>query len=102
MLEHIQDFVKRRLALATPKNDGKQTLFRGHPDFVAQHATATCCCGSLSKWHGVPSGQQLSATEQAHVVKAIARWLRAQNLNCAREQLTVSAELPLFAWERAD
>ncbi|MGW9822142.1 uncharacterized protein DUF4186 [Methylorubrum extorquens] len=102
MLGHIRDFVKRRLALATPKNDGKQTLFRGHPDFVAQHATATCCCGMLSKWHGVPSGQQLSATEQAHVVKAIACWLRAQNLNCAREQLTVSEESPLFTWERAD
>ncbi len=28
---------------AEPRNDGKQTPFRGHPVFTAQHATATCC-----------------------------------------------------------
>jgi hypothetical protein len=40
---HAFDFIKSRLALAFPKNDGKQTPMGGHPFFIAQHATATCC-----------------------------------------------------------
>lgn len=78
VLEHARDFVKRRLAPAEPRNDGKQTPFRGHPVFTAQHATATCCRGCLAKWYAVPAGQALTAAEQAHVVEAIGRWLRAQ------------------------
>jgi hypothetical protein len=38
----------------------------------------------LSKWHRIPSGRALTAAEKAHVVRAIARWLRAQNVNFAR------------------
>jgi hypothetical protein len=33
---------------------------RGHPIFVAQHATATCCRGCLTKWHRIPQGQPLT------------------------------------------
>ena len=76
---HAQDFVARRLAPASPANDGKQTPYRGHPVFVAQHATATCCRGCLEKWHGIPRGRELTAEEQAHVVAALARWLREQD-----------------------
>src|SRR4051812_43114450 len=50
VLEHAAEFVAQRLAPAMPRNDGKQTPFRGHPAFVAQHATATCCRGCLAKW----------------------------------------------------
>jgi len=39
---HAEDFIKNRLAPAEPKNDGKQTPMRGHPVFIAQHATGTC------------------------------------------------------------
>ena len=77
VLAHARDFVAKRLAPADPPNDGKQTPFRGHPAFVAQHATATCCRGCLAKWHDVPRGRPLDAAEQAHVVAAIERWLRA-------------------------
>lgn len=77
VLAHARDFVDRRLAPAEPRNDGRQTPFRGHPAFVAQHATATCCRGCLEKWHGVPRGRELDAAERAHVVRAIERWLRA-------------------------
>jgi predicted Fe-S protein YdhL (DUF1289 family) len=76
VLEHAADFVARRLAPAHPARDGKQTPFRGHPVFVAQHATATCCRGCLAKWHHIPEGRELSPAEQAHVVAAIERWLR--------------------------
>jgi hypothetical protein len=78
VLEHARDFVAARLAPAEPRNDGRQTPFRGHPVFVAQHATATCCRGCLAKWHRIDRGRDLTAAEQAHVVAAIARWLRQE------------------------
>jgi hypothetical protein len=78
VLAHGRDFIAERLAPAQPKNDGKQTPMRGHPVFVAQHATATCCRGCLEKWHTIPQGRQLTAAEQAHVLAAIESWLRAQ------------------------
>ena len=78
VLMHARAFVAHRLAPARPANDGKQTPFRGHPVFVAQHATATCCRGCLSKWHGIPAGRPLTADEQGHVVAAIERWLDMQ------------------------
>lgn len=76
VLEHGRDFIARRLAPAEPSNDGKQTPFRGHPVFIAQHATATCCRGCLAKWHGIPRGHALTDEEQAHVLAALERWLR--------------------------
>jgi len=78
VLEHARDFVDKRLAPAEPRNDGKQTPFRGHPVFVAQHATATCCRGCLAKWHGIAAGHELDAEEKAHVIAVIERWLLAQ------------------------
>jgi hypothetical protein len=72
---HARDFVAKRLAPAEPANDGRQTPMRGHPVFVAQHATATCCRSCLAKWHAIPAGRPLTGEEQAHVVSAIERWL---------------------------
>jgi hypothetical protein len=76
VLQHAQDFVARKLAPAQPNNDGKQTPMRGHPVFVAQHATATCCRGCLEKWHGMARGRPLTSEEQRHIVSVIARWLQ--------------------------
>ena len=73
--EHARDLIGKRLSSAEPLNDGRQTPWRGHPVFVAQHATATCCRSCLAKWHGIPAGRELTAEEHAHVVEAIARWL---------------------------
>ncbi len=75
VLEHAQSFIAKRLAAATPPNDGKQTPFRGHPVFVAQHATATCCRGCLSKWHGIPRDRTLDDADQRYVLAVIERWL---------------------------
>ena len=58
--QHAADFIRQRLAPAEPMNDGKQTPMRGHPVFIAQHATATCCRGCLEKWHAIPHGRALS------------------------------------------
>lgn len=79
VLNHARDFIERRLAPAHPVSDGKQTPMRGHPVFLAQHATATCCRGCLEKWHGIQRGRVLSAAEQAYVVDVIDRWLRRQD-----------------------
>ena len=51
--EHAFDFISKRLRPETITNDGKQTPMRGHPVFIAQHATATCCRGCLYKWHRI-------------------------------------------------
>jgi hypothetical protein len=80
VLDHARDFIEKRLAPAEPLNDGRQTPMRGHPVFIAQHATATCCRSCLAKWHGIPAGRALSASEQAHVVAALERWLESQQL----------------------
>jgi hypothetical protein len=76
MLVHAQDFITKRLMPAVIANDGKQTPFRGHPVFVAQHATACCCRGCLEKWHRIPSGRELSADEKDYVLSVLERWLQ--------------------------
>ena len=39
---HAADFIRMRLAPAIIPNDGKQTPMRGHPVFIAQHASVYC------------------------------------------------------------
>lgn len=75
VLEHAADFIEKRLAPAEPANDGKQTPWRNHPVFIAQHATATCCRGCLAKWHDIPKGRELNKSEKQHVLEIIKRWL---------------------------
>ena len=73
--QHAVDFIKTRIAPQFPKNDGKQTPMRGHPVFVAQHATATCCRGCIQKWHGVKKGRTLNVEEIEFVVGLIMAWI---------------------------
>ena len=51
--EHAYDFIEKRLVSDNVLNDGKQTPMKGHPVFISQHATGTCCRGCLYKWHGI-------------------------------------------------
>lgn len=75
---HAREFVQKRLAPACPHNDGKQTPMRGHPVFVAQHATAACCRGCLEKWHHIPQGRDLTESEQEYIVSVIMEWIDRQ------------------------
>ena len=75
---HAADFVRERLAPAEPPNDGKQTPMRGHPVFVAQHATACCCRGCLEKWYRVPKGVALSPLQQEKIVNLLMAWIERQ------------------------
>ena len=72
---HAEDFVRTRLAPANPPNDGRQTPMRGHPVFVAQHATATCCRGCLAKWWKVPRGTEIPADRQRGIVDFLMAWI---------------------------
>ncbi|MFM0324767.1 DUF4186 domain-containing protein [Caballeronia glebae] len=83
VVAQARELIGKRLAPQAPLNDGKQTPFRGHPVFIAQHATATCCRSCLAKWHGIAAGKVLDDAERQHVVDAIERWLRAQPLPAA-------------------
>jgi hypothetical protein len=76
ILLHARTFIDQRLAPEYPARDGKQTPYHGHPAFVAQHATATCCRSCLEKWHGIPKGHRLSEQECEHVLATLERWLR--------------------------
>lgn len=75
---HAYDFVRQRLAPAVIPNDGKQTPMRGHPVFLAQHATATCCRGCLWKWHHIPAGTALTPAQQDYVVDVIMTWIERE------------------------
>ena len=75
---HASDFVRDKLALAYPLNDGRQTTMRGHPVFKAMHATATCCRGCVEKWWKVQKGRALTDLQQAKVVNLIMAWVQKQ------------------------
>jgi hypothetical protein len=79
VLRHADEMIAGRLAPADPPNDGKQTPMRGHPVFLAQHATATCCRGCLARWHHIPKGRALTDEERAYVVGVLERWIRTQD-----------------------
>lgn len=76
--EHAQDFINKRLAPANLANDGKQTPMRGHPVFIAQHATATCCRGCLYKWHKIPKGIELNKEQKDYIVNVIMAWIEKE------------------------
>ena len=83
---HARRFINQRLAPAEPKNDGKQTPYKGHPVFTAQHATATCCRGCLMKWHHIPKGKDLSREQIEYVVEVIRRWIEQQMLRSSKNR----------------
>ena len=78
---HATDFIKKRIAPTNIPNDGKQTPMRGHPVFIAQHATATCCRGCIEKWHHLPKGRELTKAEQEQLVALIMAWIKRQYEN---------------------
>ena len=61
---HADELIAKRVAPALPYKDGKQTPYRGHPVFAAQHATATCCRSCLETWHGIAKGHRLDRGER--------------------------------------
>jgi Domain of unknown function (DUF4186) len=78
MRTHARQLVDDRLAPAEPRNDGRQTPYRGHPVFVAQHATGTCCRSCLDRNHAIAKGHALDEAERHYVVDVICRWIERE------------------------
>ena len=74
--KHAFDFIIKRLSDNNLLKDGKQTPMRGHPVFIAQHATATCCRGCLYKWHHIEKNKKLSEREINFIVALIIEWIK--------------------------
>ena len=75
VMKQAAELIRKRVAPEVIPNDGRQTPWRNHPVFVAQHATATCCRGCLEKTHGIAKGHALTEEEVAYVLQVIERWL---------------------------
>ena len=73
--EHAYDFINTRIKPKDIPNDGKQTPMKGHPVFVAQHATATCCRNCLYKWHHIDINKELTNDEVNYIVNLIMKWI---------------------------
>lgn len=85
--------IRTRLASANPENDGKQTPMRGHPVFIAQHATACCCRSCLEKWHHIPKGRALTDEEISNIADMLIFYIDDQMADTSfsddGEQLTL-------------
>lgn len=73
--KHAGDFVQNRLSAKVIPNDGHQTPMRGHPVFIAMHATATCCRQCLFKWHHILPNKELSPKEKEYIINIIMLWI---------------------------
>jgi hypothetical protein len=75
ILEHGQGFIAERLAPPASLKDDRQTPRLGHPVFVAQQATGTCCRKCLEKWCHIPRDIPLREEHVAYIVGIVERWL---------------------------
>ena len=84
-LEKIEEdayyFIRNRLRDTSRVKDGKQTPMKGHPVFIAQHATATCCRGCLNKWYHIPKDRLLTEHEIDFCVALIMAWINNELIN---------------------
>ena len=69
---------------------------RGHPVFVAQHATATCCRGCLAKWHDIKPGIALNDSQIEYLLRVLARWLQGEMAEYPTQVLPI--QRTLFAY----
>lgn len=78
---HAYDFVTKRLADTSNVTDGKQTPMKGHPVFIAQHATGTCCRRCLEKWHHISKNKNMTEDDIKYVVDIIISWIEKEYNN---------------------
>lgn len=85
---HTYDFVTKRLADTSNVTDGKQTPMKGHPVFIAQHATGTCCRRCLEKWHYISKNKNMTDTDVKYVVDIIMSWIEKEYSNYKKNHLS--------------
>ncbi|MBI0047858.1 DUF4186 domain-containing protein [Bifidobacterium choladohabitans] len=78
---HAHEMLAKRVGPAHPFKDGKQTPYRGHPVFTAQHATATCCRGCIERWHHIPRGRALTDAEIDALARLVMAWIERDLVN---------------------
>ena len=79
--KHAYDFVTKRLADTSNVTDGKQTPMKGHPVFIALHATGTCCRSCLEKWHHISKNKNMTEDDIKYVVDIIMSWIEKEYNN---------------------
>ena len=79
--EHAYDFVTKRLADTFNVTDGKQTPMKGHPVFIAQHATGACCRRCLEKWNYISKNKNMTDDDIKYVVDIIMSWIEKEYNN---------------------
>ncbi|MEF2735770.1 MAG: DUF4186 domain-containing protein [Bifidobacterium choerinum] len=72
---HAHEMLRARVGASHPLKDGKQTPWKGHPVFTAQHATATCCRGCIMRWHHIPKGRALTDAEVNRLAALVMAWI---------------------------
>jgi hypothetical protein len=88
MRDFVYDVIDRRLNTPFSEDDGHQTPKMGHPVFVAQHATATCCRKCLFKWHRIPRHRELTEDEKTFLAGLLLRWIK-KDLAIPQEQIAL-------------
>ena len=73
-----REFIVKRLGPFEISNDGKQTPMKGHPVFISQHATATCCRSCLEKWHKIKKGHTLTDEEIDYIVAVLLAYIKSE------------------------
>ena len=79
--EHAYDFISKRIVDTSNVIDGKQTPMKGHPVFIARHATGTCCRGCLEKWHHINKNKKMDKNDIDYVVNVIMFWIEKKKKN---------------------
>ena len=72
--EGARDILTKNIKIK-PKNDSRQTPYKGHPIFKAQHATATCCRKCMFKWYKINPNRPLSEDEITLFTNLITAWI---------------------------
>lgn len=85
--KHAYDLIKKNLFSKYIPNDGRQTPMKGHPVFIAQHATATCCRKCLYKWYKIPENRELTNNEIDYIVSIILKWIELQMRSCQKKNI---------------
>ncbi len=73
--KHAFEILDKKIRVMV-KNDGRQTPFKGHPVFIAQHATATCCRSCIEKWYKISKDKALSSDEVRYFSEVIIEWIK--------------------------
>ena len=79
--EHAYDFISKRIVDTSNVTDGKQTPMRGHPVFIAQHATGTWCRGCLEKWHHINKNKKMDKNDTDYIVNVFMSWIENEIKN---------------------